>query len=38
MVPRYEEDFKKCSPVEINGESISADGLKKLRKELAILK
>lgn len=26
------------SPVEINGESISADELKKLRKELAILK
>ena len=29
---------KKYSPVEINGESISADELKKLRKELAILK
>ena len=29
---------KKYSPVEINGESISADELKKLRKKLAILK
>jgi Transposase. len=29
---------KKYSSVEINGESISADELKKLRKELAILK
>lgn len=30
--------IKKYSPVEVNGEYISADELKKLRKELAILK
>ncbi|MCW0925955.1 transposase [Weissella sp. LMG 11983] len=29
---------KKYAPVEVNGESISADELKKLRKENAILK
>lgn len=30
--------IKKYSPVKVNGESVSADELKKLRKELAILK
>lgn len=29
---------KKCAPVDVNGESVSAHELKKLRKELAILK